>query len=349
MMSLETFWFLLIALLWVGYFFLEGFDFGVGILLLVLGRTEIERRVMINAIGPVWDGNEVWLIVAGAGTFAAFPEWYATLFSGFFLPLLVILLSLIVRACAFEYRRLGSTDRWRHGWDACIFAGSFLPALLWGVAFSNIVRGVHLGTGFNYTGNLFDLLNPYALLGGLATLGLFTLHGAIFLGLKTEGDIRVKADALAVRLGVPVVVIAAAYVLWTQLMYGKSETWLTLGIAALALIAAVVLVSQRREGWAFLSTGITIVAVVASLFTALYPDVMPSVNPRWTLTIHNASSSHYTLQVMTWVAVIFTPFVLLYQGWTYWVFRRRIGTQHIPVKPESPAPSAGGSPASSVS
>lgn len=335
-MSLEQFWFLLIAVLWVGYFFLEGFDFGVGILLPVLGRTEVERRVMINTIGPVWDGNEVWLLVAGGATFAAFPQWYATLFSGFYLPLLIILLSLIVRGVAFEYRGKGYTDQWRRGWDACIIVGSAVPALLWGVAFANIVRGVHLGTGFDYTGNLVDLLNPYALLGGVATFGLFTLHGAIYLGLKTAGDIRAKADALAVRVGVPVVVIAAAFVLWTQLAHGKALTWATFGIAGVALIAAVALVARRREGWAFLATAVTIVALVSSLFLALYPNVMPATDPRWTLTIHNASSSHYTLMVMSWVAVLFTPLVLLYEAWTYWVFRRRIGTQHIPNPPTRP-------------
>jgi cytochrome bd ubiquinol oxidase subunit II len=335
--SLAQFWFLLIAVLWVGYFFLEGFDFGVGILLPVLGRSEVERRVLINTIGPVWDGNEVWLLVAGAGTFAAFPQWYATLFSGFYLPLLLILLALIVRAVAFEYRGKGHTARWRSGWDACIIAGSAVPALLWGVAFANIVRGVHLGPGFEYTGNLVDLLNPYALLGGVATLGLFTLHGAIYLALKTVGDVRAKADALAVRVGVPVIVVAAVFVLWTQLADGKALTWLTFGIAAAALVAAVLLVARRREGWAFTATGVSIAALVASLFIALYPNVMPATDPRWTLTISNASSSPYTLKVMSWVAVLFTPLVLAYQTWSYWIFRRRVGTQHIPV---SPAPSA---------
>jgi cytochrome d ubiquinol oxidase subunit II len=335
--SLAQFWFAIITVLWVGYFFLEGFDFGVGILLPVLGRSEVERRVLINTIGPVWDGNEVWLLVAGGATFAAFPQWYATLFSGFYLPLLVILLCLIVRGVAFEYRGKGETDQWRRGWDLCIIIGSALPALLWGVAFANIVRGVHLGRGYEYTGNFLDLLNPYSLLGGLATFGLFTLHGAIYLGLKTAGDIRDKADALALRLGIPVIVVAAAFVLWTQLQHGKGLTWLTFGVAALALIAAVVLVARRREGWAFTATAIAIVALVVSLFIALYPNVMPSTDPQWSLTIANASSSHYTLTVMSWVAVVFTPLVLLYQGWTYWVFRRRIGTHNIPMPPQQPA------------
>jgi cytochrome bd ubiquinol oxidase subunit II len=342
-MSLAQLWFLIIAVLWVGYFFLEGFDFGVGILLPVLGRTEQERRVLINTIGPVWDGNEVWLLVAGGATFAAFPQWYATLFSGFYLPLLLILLFLIIRGVAFEYRGRGDTAQWRRGWDLCIIIGSAVPALLWGVAFANIVRGVHLGPGHEYVGNFPDLLNAYSILGGLATFGLFTLHGAIYLGLKTTGDLREKADALAVRVGIPVIVIAAAFALWTQLEHGKGLTWLTFAVAAVALVAAVVLVARRQEGQAFIATAITIVAVVVSLFVALYPNVMPSTNPQWSLTIDNASSSHYTLLVMTWVAVIFTPVVLLYQGWTYWVFRRRIGTQHIPtLAPEPARPGAAG-------
>lgn len=330
-MSLETFWFLLIAVLWIGYFFLEGFDFGVGILLPILGRTERERRVMINSIGPVWDGNEVWLLVAGGATFAAFPQWYATLFSGFFLALLAILLGLIVRACAFEYRGTRDSAAWRRGWDWCIFAGSFLPALLWGVAFANILRGVRLDANHDYVGSFVDLLNPYSLLGGLATLALCTLHGAIYLGLKTVGDIRDRADAIAVRVGAAAIVVAAGFALWTQIQHGKPITWLTWGIAALGLIAAVLAVARRREGWAFLGTGVAIAAVVASLFIALYPNVMPATNDEWSLTIHNAASGHYTLTVMTWVAVLATPFVLLYQGWTYWVFRQRIGTHHIPM------------------
>ena len=336
-MGLVDVWFLLIAVLWIGYFVLEGFDFGVGILLPVLGRSERERRVLINTIGPVWDGNEVWLIVAGAAIFAAFPEWYATLFSGFYLPLLAILLCLIVRGVAFEYRgkHHPGTDgvAWRRGWDAAIVVGSALPAFLWGVAFANIVRGVHLGTRFEYTGNLLDLLNPYALLGGLATLGLFTLHGAIFLALKTSGDVRHSARALAVRLGGPVVGVAAVFVVWTQATRGTGLTLLTLTVAAVALITAVVLVAREREGWAFAATALTIVALVGSLFLTLYPNVMPAVDPQFSLTVHNASSSHYTLVVMTWVALVMTPFVVAYQAWTYWVFRRRIGTQHIPGAP----------------
>src|SRR6476620_8471429 len=213
-MSLPEFWFLLIAVLWCGYFLLEGFDFGVGILLPVLGRDDTERRVLINTIGPVWDGNEVWLLVAGGATFAAFPEWYATLFSGFYLPLLIILLALIVRGVAFEYRHKRDEPSWRHRWDAAIFVGSVVPALLWGVAFANIVRGVDINADKEYVGSFFDLLNPYALVGGLTTLTLFLTHGAMFVALKTDGDIRHRARALSVRVGVVAAVVAVVFLVW---------------------------------------------------------------------------------------------------------------------------------------
>src|SRR5690349_15461642 len=218
-MELTTVWFALIAVLWAGYFLLEGFDFGVGILLPVLARDDRERRLLINTIGPVWDGNEVWLLVAGGATFAAFPEWYATLFSGFYLPLLVILVALILRGVAFEYRGKVDSPTWRRRWDACIIGGSLVPALLWGVAFGNIVRGVKLDANHEYVGSFLDLLNPYALLGGLTTLALFTLHGAVFLALKTDGAVRRRAGELAVRLGVVTVVVAGGFLLWTQLSH----------------------------------------------------------------------------------------------------------------------------------
>jgi cytochrome bd ubiquinol oxidase subunit II len=331
-MELTTVWFALIALLWAGYFLLEGFDFGVGILLPVLGRTDRERRLLINTIGPVWDGNEVWLIVAGGATFAAFPEWYATLFSGFYLPLLLILVALIVRGVAFEYRGKTDDDRWRRRWDACIIGGSLVPALLWGVAFGNIVRGVRLDADHEYVGGFFDLLNPYALLGGLTTLALFTLHGAVFLALKTDGDVRRRAGRLAATLGVPVIAIAAGFLLWTAIAHHDAVGWALSAVAALALIGGVAAAYLRREGWAFLATGATIVLATFALFVTLFPDVMPStIAAANSLTVHNASSTPYTLKVMTWVAVVFTPIVLVYQGWTYWVFRKRLTVEEIPV------------------
>jgi cytochrome bd ubiquinol oxidase subunit II len=337
-MELTTVWFALIAVLWCGYFLLEGFDFGVGMLLPVLGRGETERRVLLNTIGPVWDGNEVWLLVAGGATFAAFPEWYATLFSGFYLPLLIILVALIVRGVAFEYRGKIDDARWRRRWDLCIVVGSLVPALLWGVAFGNIVRGVKIDSDGEYVGGFFDLLNPYALLGGLTTLTLFALHGAVFLGLRTTGELRQHAIRLALRIAAVVVPVAAVFLLWTQLHDGTLASWLLSAAAAVALIAAVPFVRAGREGRAFVLTAATIVLATAALFVTLYPDVMPStLDPAYSLTVHNASSTPYTLKVMTWVAVVFTPIVLLYQGWTYWVFRRRIGVEHIPPATGLPA------------
>ncbi|MDD7938025.1 cytochrome d ubiquinol oxidase subunit II [Actinomycetospora lutea] len=337
-MQLTDVWFLLIAILWTGYFVLEGFDFGVGALLRILGRDDTDRRVMINTIGPLWDGNEVWLIVAGGATFAAFPEWYATLFSGFYLALLLILVALIGRGVAFEYRGKVDTLRWRNTWDRVIVVCSVLPALLWGVAFGNIVGGVPLDADHEFVGGFLTLLTPYALLGGLTTLLLFTLHGAVFLSLKTDGDIRVRARALAVRLGVGAVPVAAAFLLWTWLEHGADVVTAALALAAaVALVGGILATRAGREGWGFTLTAGTIVAATAFLFTALYPDVMPStIDPAFSLTTTNAASTPYTLTIMTWVAVVMTPIVLCYQAWTYWVFRRRISRTHIPT----PAPSA---------
>jgi len=331
-MELTTVWFALIAILWAGYFLLEGFDFGVGILLPVLGRTERERRLLINTIGPVWDGNEVWLLVAGGATFAAFPEWYATLFSGFFLPLLLILVALILRGVAFEYRGKKDDDQWRRRWDACIIGGSLVPALLWGVAFGNIVRGVRLDADHEYIGGFFNLLNPYALLGGLTTLGLFTLHGAVFLALKTDGDVRERAGRLAATLGGPVIAVAGGFLLWTAIAHHDASGWALSAAAAVSLVGGVYASYRRREGWAFLATAATIVLATFALFVTLFPDVMPStLGAANSLTVHNASSTPYTLKVMTWVAVAFTPIVLVYQGWTYWVFRKRLTVEQIPA------------------
>jgi cytochrome d ubiquinol oxidase subunit II len=331
-MELTTVWFILIGVLWAGYFLLEGFDFGVGILLPVLGRDDRSRRLALNTIGPVWDANEVWVLVAGGATFAAFPEWYATLFSGFFLPLLLILVALIVRGLAFEYRGKRDSARWKRGWDLAIFWGSLVPAVLWGVAFANILRGVPLDASHEYVGGFFNLLNPYALLGGLTTLALFTLHGAVFLALKTDGPMRTEAGRLAARLAVAAVPVAAAFLIWTGLAHTDGWGIVLSAAAALALVAAVLLTRARREGRAFAATGATIVLAVAALFVTLFPNVMPStLDPAHSLTVTNASSTPYTLTVMTWVAVAFTPIVLLYQGWTYWVFRKRLKLSDIPA------------------
>lgn len=330
-MELTTVWFVLIAILWMGYFVLEGFDFGVGILLPVLADNDKERRVMINTIGPVWDGNEVWLLVAGGATFAAFPEWYATLFSGFYLPLLLILVALIVRGVAFEYRAKRDSDRWRRGWDVSIFLGSLLPAILWGVAFANILRGVPIDADREYAGGFVNLLSPYALLGGVTTLLLFVTHGAIFLALKTDGPIRVRARGLAVRIGAGAAVAAVVFLGWTQLHTGSIGSAVLFVVAALALVAAMLAAVLDREGWAFLGTATTLALGVAGLFVALFPDVMPTtLADGVALTTTNAAATDYTLTIMTITAIVFTPVVLVYQGWTYWVFRHRISVDRIP-------------------
>ncbi|HEX4088506.1 MAG TPA: cytochrome d ubiquinol oxidase subunit II [Trebonia sp.] len=347
-MHLSDLWFIAIATLWAGYFVLEGFDFGVGILLPALGRDDTRRRVMINTIGPVWDGNEVWLLTAGGATFAAFPGWYASMFSSFYLPLLLILVALIFRGVAFEYRAKRPGARWRRGWDAAIFGGSLLPAILWGVAFGNVLHGIRLNAAHNYAGNVIDLLNPYALLGGLATLTLFTFDGALFLALKTSGDLRREAGAAARLAGAAAIVAGGGFLAWTEFSYraaghvatGVASVTLA-AVAAIALIAALAATMRGREGVAF-TAGVTGIAVAtAALFAALYPNVLPStISAAYTLTTGNASSTAKTLAVMTVVACIFLPFVLLYQGWTYWVFRKRIdASPQPPVEaPQPPQP-----------
>ncbi|CQR63112.1 cytochrome d ubiquinol oxidase subunit II [Streptomyces leeuwenhoekii] len=329
-MELHDVWFVLIAVLWTGYFFLEGFDFGVGVLTKLLARDRPEKRVLINTIGPVWDGNEVWLLTAAGATFAAFPEWYATLFSGFYLPLLVILLCLIVRGVAFEYRVKRPEENWQRNWETAIFWTSLIPAFLWGVAFGNIVRGVKIDRELEYVGSVWDLFNPYALLGGLVTLTLFTFHGTVFAALKTVGEIRERARALALRVGLVTAVLAVLFLLWTQIDSGDGKSLVALVVAVAALVVALMANQAGREGWSFALSGVTIVATVAMFFLTLFPNVMPStLDADWSLTVTNASSSPYTLKIMTWLAAIATPVVLLYQGWTYWVFRKRIGTQHL--------------------
>lgn len=329
-MELHDVWFVLIAFLWIGYFFLEGFDFGVGVLTRLLARNRPEKRVLINTIGPVWDGNEVWLVTAGGATFAAFPEWYATLFSGFYLPLLVVLVCLIVRGVAFEYRVKRSEERWQRNWESAIFWTSLITAFVWGLIFGNIVRGVKIDAELEYVGGILDLFNPYSLLGGLVTLSLFTFHGTVFVGLKTVGEIRERARKLALRVGGVTAVLALAFLLWTQADKGDGASLVALIVAVAALVVAIVVSQTGREGWAFILSGVTVVAAVAMLFLTLFPNVMPSsLNEEWSLTVTNAASGPYTLKIMTWCAGIATPVVLLYQGWTYWVFRKRIGTHHL--------------------
>ncbi len=329
-MGLQDLWFILIGVLFVGFFFLEGFDYGVGILLPFLGKTDEDRRVIINTIGPHWDANEVWMITAGGAIFAAFPQWYATLFSGFYLALLLILAALILRGVAFEFRSKEEGKTWRSFWDWMIFIGSLLPALLWGVAFGNLVQGTPIGPDMNFTGNFFDLLSPYTLLTGIASLAIFTLHGAVFLSMKTDGDVRERAEALAKKSWQPVLVILAVLVVAHYVFVDvMSDKGIVPGIApvlaALAMLGAGWALRENSFGKAFLAVSLTIVFSVVTFFWMLYPNVMiSSTNPDYNLTVDNASASGKTLQVMTIVALILVPIMLIYQAWTYWVFRQRI-------------------------
>ena len=336
-MELQITWFVLVAVLYLGYFVLEGFDFGVGILSPFVSRhdnpdvQEKKRRVVLNTIGPHWDGNEVWLLTGGGALFASFPQWYATMFSGFYLALFLILLALIWRNVSIEFRGKIEAKGWRKAWDIGFFVGSLLPALLWGVAFANIVQGVDIDANKNILTPLWGLLNPYGLLGGLATLLLFTLHGGVFMALKTDGIVRESALKAVRYVAIPTIIVVAAFGLWTQLAHGKGWTWAALVIAALALIAAVALAWLEKEAAAFGLMCLTIAGVVLLLFGALYPYLMPStLEGGFSLTIFNSSSTQYTLKVMTIAAGVMTPIVLAYQAWTFWVFRKRLTTALIP-------------------
>jgi len=337
-MDLPLIWFILIAVLWTGYLVLEGFDFGVGMLLPVLGKgkdaadSEKRRRVMLTTIGPHWDGNEVWLLTAGGATFAAFPEWYATMFSAFYLPLLLLLVALIVRNMGFEYRGKRDSDTWRKGWDGAIIGGSVVAPLLVGVALTNVIRGLPINEEMEFTGNFFTLLNPLSLLGGVVIVALSLTHGAFFLALKTTGQIREDARRLGTTLGLGSAVLAVVLLVWIGFTLGTVASWVTTVVAAVALLAAIGANVRGMEGWAFTGTAVTIAMAVVTYFLTLYPNVMPTTLEGGTsLTIENASSSELTLKIMTVAALVFTPIVLLYTAWTYYTFRKRIGTQHIPA------------------
>jgi cytochrome d ubiquinol oxidase subunit II len=337
-MGLQELWFVLLGVLFLGFFVLEGFDFGVGMLMGFFGRVakgdpEQHRRAALNTIGPVWDGNEVWLITAGGSMFAAFPGMYATVFSGLYLPLLVILVGMIVRVCAIEWRGKIDDPAWRSWADVGIALGSWLPAFLWGVAFAALVRGLPVDADKQIHLSVGDLLNTYTLLGGLAMAGLFLFYGAVFVALKTEGAVRDDAVRFAAWSALPVTALVAAFGLWTQAAHGNDLTWMALAVAVIAQLSAVMLVwSRGSDGWAFVSTMTVVAAVIVLLFGSLYPNLVPStLNPEWSLTIHNASSTPYTLKIMTWAALIFAPLVILYQGWTYWVFRKRLSADRIPA------------------
>ena len=331
-MGLEDFWFIMIGVLWSSYFLVEGFDFGVGMLLPVLPRDERERGIMFTSIGPVWDGNEVWLVIAAAATFAAFPAWYATLFSGFYVALLLILVLLIVRAVSFEWREKRETARWRTAWLWANTLGSVGAPFLWGVALANLVEGVPLDSSHVFTGSVIDLFTVYTVAAGLAVVAMFALHGATYLTLRTSGDLGTGAAHTAQRLAVPAFLVGTGVAAWTVLVAHDNNDRAILpsaipaGLTAIALMLALILTRTSRKGWAFAATGLGAIGFIATIFTALYPRVLVS-DPTFanSLTISNAATGHYALQVITVAAVIFVPLILLFQGWTYYVFRKRLG------------------------
>jgi cytochrome bd ubiquinol oxidase subunit II len=331
-MDLEILWFVLVAFLWSGYFLLEGFDFGVGMLLPFLPRSEQERHDMFETIGPVWDGNEVWLVTLGGATFAAFPSWYATMFSGFYLALLLVLFCLILRVISFEWRSKSDSPRWRRVWLWANAVGSFGASFVWGVALANLLHGVPIDSSGTYTGTFWDLFNGYTVLAGIAVVLVFVFHGATFLTLRTTGELCMRAARTARRFSIVASVVGAAFLIWTvKVAVDENDKSvfppvLPAALAIAAFLLAAVLVFRGRSGWAFAMTGAGVVALVATLFTSLYPRVMVSSSDFGnSLTISNASSAHYTLVVLSVIAVITLPLVLLYQGWTYYVFRRRVG------------------------
>ncbi|MDE8668320.1 cytochrome d ubiquinol oxidase subunit II [Pseudarthrobacter sp. H3Y2-7] len=328
---LPTIWFVIIAVLWTGYLFLEGFDLGVGMLMKLFARNNTERRVLLNTVGPVWDGNEVWLITAGAATFAAFPLWYASLFSALYLPLLVVLVALIFRAVAFEYRGKVDDDSWRARWDWAIALGSFFAAFGVGAALALTTTGLPLNANGDREGGAMAWFSGYAVLGGLAVVGFSLLHALAFLALKTDGDIRHRARAWFVRL-LPVLLLPlAAWALVIQFLAGELWTWAAVVLAVVAAVVAWFQARRGAEGHAFMAMGTFLLLGSASIFGAVFPVVLPStLDPAFDLTIANASSSDYTLGLMSVVAAVGLPLVIVYQAWTYWVFRRRVSAAHIP-------------------
>ncbi len=343
-MTLELFWFCLIAVLWGGYFLLEGFDFGVGMLLPVVGRRDEDRDAMLETIEPVWDGNEVWLVVAAGATFAAFPVWYATMFSGFYLALLLILVCLIVRAVSFEWRTRSDSASWRRRWLTLNIVASFGAPFLWGIALANLLDGVPLDSNGDYAGNLTDLFSVYTVFTGVVVVALFAFHGATFLTLRTSGELRDRVARVARTLAIPAAIAVIAFAVWTvALAVDRNDKSVfppvvPAVLAGGALLLAVVLVQRRRRGWAFAATAFGAVATIATLFTSLYPRVIVS-SPNFdnSLTVSNAASSHYALVTITVVALVLTPIVLLYEGWTYYVFRARLGGDAVGV-PREPSP-----------
>ncbi|POH73288.1 cytochrome d ubiquinol oxidase subunit II [Arthrobacter glacialis] len=329
---LPTLWFILIAVLWVGYLFLEGFDLGVGMLMKTFARDEKERRVLLNTVGPVWDGNEVWLLTAGGATFAAFPFWYASLFSALYLPLVFVLLALIFRAVAFEYRGKVHSDTWRKVWDWAIALGSLVAAFGIGAMLALTTTGLPLNANGDRVGGPFAWFSWYAVLGGLAVVGFALIHAAAFVALKTDGDIRHRARRLVGRWMPVGLLPLALWAILVALQHGKWFSWILIAVAVVAAVTSWLANRSDREGWSFLAMGVFLLSGAAAIFSAVYPVVLPStLDPLWNLTVENASSSSYTLGLMSIVAAVGVPLVLAYQAWTYWVFRQRISVDSLPA------------------
>src|SRR5215469_5689526 len=353
MSALVPFWFIVIAILWTGFFILEGFDFGVGMLHIVVGRSDAGRRAAINTIGPLWDGNEVWLVVAGAAMFAAFPGWYATMFSGMYLAIVLLLASLIIRGVAFEYRGKRDAARWRHTWDWLLVVGSLLSPLLIGIALADLLKGLPINSSQDYTGSFWDLLRPYSIFAGVTLVLVCLLHGATYLGLKTTGEMLERSGKVARRIAPFTGGFVIGFIIWTHVT-ASATFFLNLIelLAILAVLAAASFAYAHRAGWAFAATTVTIASCIITIFVDLYPNVMVSSTiAANNLTVHNTASDHYSLTAMTVVVVIFLPLVLLYQGWTYYVFRRRVSATefHTPPRPRTPADADRQSPEPDIS
>jgi cytochrome d ubiquinol oxidase subunit II len=344
--AFNIFWFIVIALLWTGFFVLEGFDFGVGILHSVVGRDDAGRRMAVNTIGPLWDGNEVWLIVAAAGMFAAFPGWYATMFSGMYLALVLLLVSLILRGVSFEFRGKNDSSRWRGTWDGLMTAGSVLAPFLLGVALGDLLHGLPIGSDQEFTGNFLDLFSPYAVYTGLTLVLVCVLHGSTFLALKTTGEVRERSARLARRAAPLTALAVLAFASWTQVTIDQGVLpGIVPTATVLAILGVVWLIRDGREGWAFAMTTFAMAGTILTIFIDLYPRVMvSSTSAANSLTVQNAASSPYALKVMTVVAILFFPLVLLYQGWTYYVFRRRVSASDLEEQPAVPAAAAAVAP-----
>lgn len=333
-MDLTIIWFVLITVLFIGFFFLEGFDYGVGILLPFIAKTDQERRIIINTIGPVWDGNEVWMITAGGALFAAFPHVYATMFSTFYLALFLMLLALIMRGVAFEFRSKDENKSWRSFWDWMIFFGSAVPALLWGVAVTNLIQGLAINEKMIYTGTFFDLLTPYTIVGGLTFVLVFAFHGAVFLMLRVESAKTIAAlRQMAQKIGIPAALVFVLCMILTYTntsLFSSTLAALSLCAAAIVFLASYGCVFTEKYVPAFILSSLAIVFTTIAFFAGLFPRLMvSSLNPDWSLTIYNASSSQYTLGIMTVAALVLVPIVLIYQGWTYWIFRKRVSGKHL--------------------